>query len=64
MKPERSGPKRRVVGVAVVGRRKVWLLECGHEIIRKASTPVPRRTHCPKCEELGKVPGPDGKVQE
>lgn len=36
----------------VNGATRVLKLECGHEIARKASQPVPKRAHCPDCENL------------
>lgn len=38
------------------GCTRELILECGHNVFRKASRPVPKRAHCPDCEnaELSK----------
>lgn len=43
---------RRIVTVeSLAGGRVRWELECGHQIGKRASIPVPERTRCLSCEE-------------
>ena len=60
MRPENSGPFRKVVdadsGMVSFARRRAWHLECGHIVYHKRSVPIARLAHCREC--LEKVPGP------
>lgn len=50
MRPENSGPLRKVVRYESGYRRQIkWVLECGHGVFHKTSVPIAKAAHCREC---------------